>query len=210
MNPESHPNDLPEDDLRLPPEMLRALAKSQPAPAMVPPEIDAAILQAGRARLSRIRCGGRPRIVSWFLWPLAVAACLMLAFVLRRHDSGGNPQPPIVKHEEDAAAIILREVSALFPNQVRSIVKDESGLQMTLADKPEVKPTQALVLKICEARGCHEIITFSGQSIEVAGHQVTVRTESGGRVTLDGERFLWSSDLKTSPAPGIHIESRRL
>lgn len=210
MNPESLPNDPPEDDLRLPPEILRALARSQPEPASVPPGIDAAILRAAGARMSRIRGEARPRIVSWFLWPLAVAACLMLVFILRRHDSGGNPQLPIVKHEEDAAAIILREFSALYPNQVRAIIQDSRGIQLTLADQPDISPGQALVLRVCQPKGCEEIITFSGQNIEVAGHEVTVRTENGGRVILDGEQFLWSSDLKTSPAPGVHIESRRL
>jgi hypothetical protein len=206
MNPESHPNDPPEDDLRLPPEILRALAKSQAKPILVPPEIDAAILRAAKAHLSP----ARPRNLHRFLWPLAVAACLMLVFALRRPDSSGNPKPPMVGQEEDAAAIILREVSALFPNQVRSIVKDESGLQMTLAEEPNVQASQALVLKVCQPRGCQEIITFSGQNIKVAGHLVTVRTENNGRVILDGEKFLWSSDINETSVPDVHIESRRL
>jgi hypothetical protein len=206
MNPESHPNDPPEDDLRLPPEILRALARSQPEPATVPPGIDAAILRAAAKQLAP----ARPRNIHWILWPLTVAACLILVFALRRPDAGGNPQLPIVKHEEDAAAILLREFSALYPNQVRAIIQNSRGIQLTLADKPDVAPAQALVLKVCQARGCEEIITFSGQNIEVAGHQVTVRADRGGRVILDGEQFLWSSDLKGNPAPGIHIESRRL
>ncbi len=206
MNPESHPNDPPEDDLRLPPEILRALARSQPEPATVPPAIDAAILRAAAKQLAP----ARPRNIHWILWPLTVAACLILVFALRWPDAGGNPQLPIVKHEEDAAAILLREFSALYPNQVRAIIQDSRGIQLTLADKPDVAPAQALVLKVCQARGCEEIIPFSGQNIEVAGHQVTVRAERGGRVILDGEQFLWSSDLKGNPAPGIHIESRRL
>jgi len=206
MNSESHPNDPFEDELRLPPEILRALTRSQAHPVVVPPEIDAAVLHAARKQLSP----APPRNIQRLLWPLAVAACLILVFALRRPDPGEISKPPVVQQEEDAAAVILREVSALFPNQVRSIVKDESGIQMILAEEPNVQASRALVLKVCEARGCQEIITFSGQNIKVAGHLVTVRTENDGRVILDGEQFLWASDINEPPVPGIHIESRML
>jgi hypothetical protein len=209
MNPERHEKHPPEDDLRLPPEILHTLATCQLGPGMVPPEIDAAILRAGSARMAEIRDSNRPRPVASFLWPLAAAACLLLAFFLRPHDSGNHPDLPSVEHKEDAAAIILREFSALYPNQVRAITQDSQGIHLSLADRPGQVSGQALVLKICQATGCKEIITFSGQDIEVAGQAVTVRTEKG-RIILDGEQFIWSSDHHGNPAPDIHIESRWL
>lgn len=211
MKPE-HPQEIPDDvTTTVPPELILALQRLRPGSVEIAPDVDAAVMRAARDHLKSSRPPLSPRFSARMLWPLAAAACFLLVWFSIRPMT---PEKTVTKaqpaREEDAAAIILREVSALFPNQVRSIVRDESGLQMSLADEPDVKPTQALVLKVCEPRGCKEIITFSGQNIEVAGHPVTVRTENGDRVILDGGRFLWSSDLKENPAPGIHIESRKL
>jgi hypothetical protein len=189
---------------RVPPELIHALARLREADVVVAPATEAAILQAGRERMASIR-GNR------LLWPLAAAACIALAWLaLDPPKPAGNTTSPSVAHEEDAASVILREFSALYPNQVKAIVQDDQGIELSLADEPYAPPGKPLALTICEPRGCREIITFSGQKIEVAGHTVTVRTENGGRVILDGGRFLWSSDLKGNPAPGVHIESRRL
>lgn len=211
MKPE-HPQEIPDDATTpVPPELILALQRLRPGPVEIAPDIDAAVMRAARDHLKSCRPASISRFKTWLLWPTAAAACFLLVWFSIRPVTPEKTLATIPPaRQDDAAAIILREVSALFPNQVRSIVRDESGLQMTLADEPDVKPTQALVLKVCEPRGCKEIITFSGQNIEVAGHTVTVRTENGGRVILDGERFLWSSDLKGNPAPGVHIESRRL
>jgi hypothetical protein len=207
-----HPQQVPDDaDTPAPPELVLALRRLRSGPVEIAPDVDAAVMRAARERLNSCDSPPRSRFRAWRLWPMAAAACFPLFWFASRTMT---PQEALThspsQTQDDAAAIILREVSALFPNQVRSIIKDESGLQMTLADQPDVQPSQALVLRVCEPRGCKEIITFSGQNIEVAGHTVTVRAESGGRVTLDGERFLWSSDFKGNPAPGVHIESRRL
>jgi hypothetical protein len=211
MKPENV-REFPDDDTtQVPPELILALKRLQPGTVEIAPAVDAAVMRAARDRLKSSRPGTHPRFATWLLWPLAAAACVLLAWIsIRPATPGKNLTTAPPARQEDAAAVILREVSALFPNQVRSIVKDESGLQMMLADEPDIKPAQALVLKICDTRSCREIITFIGQNIEVAGHKVTVRTENGGRVILDGERFLWSSDLKKQSGSDIHIESRWL
>src|SRR5690606_8924954 len=120
------------------------------------------------------------------------------------------PRQTEAKAEEDSAAVILREISALFPNQIRAIIKDESGLKFILAEEANIQPAQPLVLKVCVSDGCQEIITFSGQSIEIAGRRVTLRAETGDRIVINGESFLWSSDLKDNSVPNLRIESRRL
>ncbi len=207
-NAQKSPND---DTTQVPPELILALKRLQPGPVEISPTVDAAVMRAARDQLKSSRFGTHPRIGAWLFGSLAAAACVLLAWIFFRPATPGKnlaTAPPA--RQEDAAAVILREVSALFPNQVRSIVKDESGLQMILADEPNIEPTPALVLKICDARSCREIITFSGQNIEIAGHEVTVKAKNGGRVILDGGKFLWSSDLKKQPGSDIHIESRWL
>ncbi|MEO8616622.1 MAG: hypothetical protein ABI600_15875 [Luteolibacter sp.] len=211
MKPENQQGSPDDDTLQVPPELIRTLARLRDSKVGISPAVDAAILLAAKERMRSIRENRHPRIPAWLLWPLAAAACFLLAWVALQplNTTGKTPAQPVAL-QEDAASVILREFSALYPNQVKAIIQDSHGIQLTLADKPDVAQGKALVLKVCQAQGCEEIITFSGQNIEVAGHQVTVRTESGGRVTLDGDQFLWSSDFKGNPAPGIHIASRRL
>ncbi|MCP5534092.1 MAG: hypothetical protein H7A48_13050 [Akkermansiaceae bacterium] len=177
----------------------------------VPPAVESAILAAGKARMAAVRAKRRSRTAFRLLWPVAAAACFLLVWLVL------TPPPPAAhasrqayEKEKNAAAILLREFSALYPNQIRAIIQNDSGIQLELAENTNVKSGRPVLLKVCEPEGCEEIITFGGQSIEVAGHQVTVRTDAEGRVILDGDQLIWSSDLKRNPAPGIHIESHRL
>lgn len=211
MKPENH-HELADDDCqRVPPELIRALTRLRERELKISPAMDADILQSAQERMAFIREKRAPRIGAWPLWSLAAAACFVVAWMaLQPTAPAGKTSVPSIAKQEDAATVILREFSALYPNQVKAIIQDSRGIQLSISDKPDVIPGKALVLKVCESSGCEQIITFSGQNIEVAGHFVTVRTESGGQVILDGEKFLWSSDFGGNPEPGIHIESRRL
>jgi len=187
-------------------EALRALPSEQGSPSR---ETDVAIMQMAAANLALIR--RRATITRAVVGIFAAAACFALVFqAIRRPEPSTNPTAPVAKQEEDAAAVILREVSALFPHQVQAIVKDSSGLRFCLSDKPDVKPGPAVVLQVCNRSACEEIITFGGQKIHIAGHKVTVQTDAGGKVSLDGDTFLWSSDLKGSTLHNLQIASRRL
>ena len=211
MKPESQYELPDEGSHEVPLELVRALARLRESKVKVPPSVDAAILQSAKIQMAAIRQKRGSRMAIRWLWPMAAAACFLVAWLaLSSAPPAGKGTSAPVARQDVAASIILREFSALYPNQVKSIVRNSLGIELALADKPDVAPVSPLVLKVCDPRGCEEIITFSGQSIDVAGHKVTVETESGGRVILDGEQFLWSSDFKGNPAPGIHIESRRL
>ena len=210
MKPE-HQQDFPETDTPpVPSELIHALICLRQTRVNIPPAVDHSIIHSAKSHLEAIRPRKHNHRAIWIFSPVAAAACFLLAWLtMPPRQASPTPSLSSVTSQEDAAAVILREVSALFPHQVKAIVKDETGIQMSLSDEPDVKPSQALVLKICESRGCREIITFSGQDIEIDGQLVTVRDE-GGKVTLDGEQFMWTSDLKESSTKGIQIESRRL
>jgi hypothetical protein len=209
MKPDNHLEDSGAESV--PPELIHAIARLREGDVAVSPVTEAAILQAGRERMAAIRDKRSTRAFARRLMPLGAAACAALAWLaLRPPEAADNNAGPPVTPEEDVASVLLREFSALYPNQVKSIVQDSHGIELSLADQPYASSGKPLALRVCEPRGCREIITFSGQNIEVAGHAVTVRTGNGDRVILDGERFMWSSDLEESPAPGVHIKSRRL
>jgi hypothetical protein len=210
MKPE-HLQEFPDDDTpQVPPELIRALTRLRESDVVVQSSTDAAILESARARMAGIRANRRFPIAAWLLWPLAAAACFLVAWLTLGQPTPIAPSRPALAKEEDAASIILREFSALYPNQIKAIIRSGTGIQLELADQPGPERGKPLVLKVCDPHGCEEIITFSGQSIEIAGRSVTVRAENGNRVILDGDEFLWSSDFNGNPAPGIHIESRRL
>lgn len=211
MKPENH-HELADDNCqKVPPELIRALSRLREHDLKIPPAVDACILQSAQECMAFIREKPAPRAAAWPLWLLAAAACFVVAWTaLQPAPSAGKTSVSSIAKQEDAAAVILREFSALYPNQVKAIIHDSRGIQLSLSDKPDVISGKAFVFTVCKSRICEEIITFSGQNIEVAGHQVKVRTAAGGRVILAGEKFLWSSDFKGNPEPGIHIESRRL
>ena len=211
MKPENH-HELADDDRQMvPPELIRALSRLREHELEIPPAVDAGILQSAQERMAFIREKRASRMAAWPLWSVAAAACFVVVWMaLQPTLPVGKTSASSSTEQEDAAAVILREFSALYPNQVKAIIHDSRGIQVSLSDNPDVISGKAFVFTVCESRGCEEIITFSGQHIEIAGHPVKVRTEAGGRVILDGEKFLWSSDFKGNSEPGIHIESRRL
>ncbi|MFT3990078.1 MAG: hypothetical protein QM680_01590 [Luteolibacter sp.] len=203
MKPESQENPTEDGCGTVPPEFLAALRRLRQIPA-VSAEVDHAVLSAAKTHFP---AGTKKRPPVWWCLPFAAAACFLLAWLILRP---AVPVTPASARQEDAAAVILREVTALYPNQVIAITRNTRGLQLTLADQPNVVAGKPLALKICEPHGCEEIITFSGQRIEIAGHTVQVRTENNGRVILDGDRFFWSNDPHEAASPGLHIESRTL
>jgi len=105
---------------------------------------------------------------------------------------------------------MLGEVLTLFPNRVRAIVQDEHGVQLVLADRPDVPVSTPLWVKICDGQHCAALVTFSGQEIEVAGQKLTVLTSAEGAIILIGDHFAWSSDHPGHTCGSLEIEARRL
>lgn len=182
------------DEEALPPswlEALRTLPSEQGGPSA---ETDAAILASARESLAAIR----HRRLRQRMWPvLAAAACVLFSLILffKTHTT---PDSYVNIPTDDKYALIYREVSALFPQQIKSIVSDGKDLKISLLDEPTTNSSQAVVVEICENSSCKTAITYIGQTIEVGRHRVTVRADENGGIVVD------------SPDSGLHITSRRI
>lgn len=185
-------------------EALRSLPSEQ---ATATPEVDAAVLAEARTSLAALR---RPRIRIHF-WPvLAVAACIALAFSLFFRP---NPTPVAVvpPKQDDKYALILREVSAVFPDQLKAIIAEGGELRIALADEPIADDKQAVVVELCENQKCTTLITYVGQTVEVGRHIVTVREDEKGAIVVEAPPSEEPGAPTTKPeADDLVISTRRI
>ena len=145
----------------------------------------------------------RPRLA----WCFAAALLLVAAFGLG-HWRGREAVASSTGILENAKVIC--ETLALFPNQVRAIVQDEHGLKLVLAERADVPDSPPLFVHICDGKNCASVVTFSGQEIELAGQKITVLSEAGGGIILEGKEFVWSSSAQTAAHNGLKIEARAI
>ena len=142
-------------------------------------------------------------------WAGGFAAALVLAgFLAGRHyghteTANGNGQ--LLQSEK-----LIREVTAMFPNRVRAIVKDEGGLRLVLSDSEDVPTSTPLWVKICQGDRCTTLVTFSGQEVEVAGQKMTVLADAADGVILVGDRFAWASDGLKGNVQDLKIQARAI
>ena len=189
------------DEEALPPswlEALRALPSEQGGPSG---KTDAAIIAAAAETLAAIR----RRRLRQRLWPaLAAAACLTCAITLFSRPRI-TPVSQTIAAAEDKHALILREVSAVFPRQIKAIFPDGSDLQIELADQPLANSAQAVVIEVCERGERMTVITYIGQTVEIGRNRVTVNTDGNGRIVIDCPDFQSSG---VSSTPGLQIKTR--
>lgn len=172
-----------EDPQTLEPQLVAFLGKLASETAQPSSESDLVIRRAAAARMALVRKRKKfKRVVSA---GLALAACWFIAsiFVFQSEP----PKAQTLDLARDDAAVILREVSTLFPGQVRAIHRDETGLHLTLAEKPDVTSTLAIVIEVGDGKGTQQIITFSGQTIEIDGQTVRVEADAKHGVLLNGQ-----------------------
>lgn len=172
-------------------EALRTLPSEQGGPSA---ETDAAVIAIARETLAPIR----HRKVRQRMWPvLAAAACVVFALILF-FKPRTTPDKYVTAPTEDKYALILREVTALFPQQIKSIVSDGDDLQIALSDEPLTSSEQAVVIEVCERGNCKTVITYVGQTIEIDNHRITIRTDENGVIVAD------------SPDVNLQITTRRI
>jgi hypothetical protein len=191
---------------------LDKLLKSTPAPDRAPalwealPKRIMARLhwQTGRETISEI--GSRQFVpLAWAFGSIAMCAVIALAFFALRQPAEKSQGGQMAGAEK-----CYREIESLFPNQIQSIVFDETGSRIVLAEKADVPASTPLYLKICGPRGCQQVVTFSGQQIRVNGETCDVLADAAGHVLLVGKRLVWSSASLTRQIGPYRIEARSL
>ena len=191
-------------------DQLGALLKSAPAP-----EREAAYWtdfpKTVTRRLAQVRSPGFSRSSArrgpLLTWGLGLATvCILAGFFF------GFWRGRTSTDAREAAAFqkLFREVATLFPNQVQAVIIDERGPRLVLAEKPNVPPSDPLLVKICKAKRCENIITFSGQQIRVNGEAFEVLADGEGHVILAGRRIVWSSAEPALRQAPWQIEARPL
>lgn len=202
ITPEPPDDDLFDEDARA---VLQGIAKPERGPS---PNVDLAILQMASAKMADIR--RRSQIRRAFFGIAAAAACVAISLpFIRQSPPPAAPESAAkaAAPDPDAAAIILHEVRSLFHDQIQSIQRDESGLHLTLTETPISDTSQAVVLEIRRNGDFAEIITFTGQTIEILGQPVTVHADQDGKIQLkksDGTPIDQSDDALAK----LHINAR--
>lgn len=151
------------------------------------------------------RSQSRPAIYGWGFG--LATACLVVGFwfgFLRGHRSELDPGSLA------ESAQLIREMASLFPNRVRAIVTDDSGVRLVLSDQANVPVSTPLLIKVCQGRTCQSITTFSGQEIQVAGHDFEVLTDARGNVLLVSDGVIWTSAEPGRRLSSLKIEARTL
>ena len=107
-------------------------------------------------------------------------------------------------------AKLYREISTMFPNQVRAIVADEKGVRVVLADAPTVPTSSPVLVNICTAQRCSHVITFSGQQIPVGTAEADVLADGRWNIIVAGPQFVWSSAENRHADNGVRIDAQTL
>lgn len=140
-------------------------------------------------------------------WAMATTACILIAFAIGHwRGQAESKSPPDVL----ANARLIQETLALFPNRVRAIVQNEHGLNLILSDQADVPASTPIYVHICDGKNCSSLVTFSGQEIQIAGQKITVLSDAGGGIILEGNRFVWSDDRQICAGKHLKIEAKKL
>lgn len=152
---------------------------------------------------------------NWFprlAWGFATAICILIAFAIGhwRGQMETKTVASVASSDILKNAKFVRETLAMFPNQVRAIVKDEHGLNLVLSEKENVPSSPPLYVRICDGKNCSSFVTFSGQEIQIAGQKLTVLSDAHGGIILAGDKLVWSSDEQTLAKNHLKIEAKNL
>jgi hypothetical protein len=163
-------------------------------------------------QLSRTRMGSYRSKANWFprlAWGLATAICILAAFVIG-HWRGQMKTKIAAPNDVLQNVKFVQETLAMFPNQVRAIVRDEHGLNLILSNNDNVPASSPIYVRICDGKNCSSCVTFSGQEIEMAGQKMTILSDATGGVIVTGRWFAWSSDSPGSTGGNLKIETKSL
>lgn len=136
-----------------------------------------------------------------------VATCLVIGIAL---GSWRHRSPGLTANDLATARTYLREMEALFPNQVKAVVFEPSGPRLELAERAEVSAALPVFVRVCGPDGTRDFLTFSGQQIRLNGDWLDVLVDARGRVLLVGARMAWTSGDASARAGDYRFAARLL
>lgn len=147
-------------------------------------------LRRGRGAAESSAKSGWP---PWALlpWLATVGAAIALGLLLLWPRSKPVETAEFTPSELQTYREIWRQISTLFPHQVRAVILGPDGPRVLLADQPNLPVSPPVVLRRCAANGCDTALTFSGQSLRFAGRELEVLTDSRGGVIVAAEDAIW-------------------
>ena len=168
-----------------------------------------AALPRGTRRAARLDMPGwhRLTLARLTLAATVVAACLVIGIAL---GSWRHRSPGLSASDLATARTYLREMEALFPNQVRAVVFEPSGPRLELAERADVSAALPVFVRVCGPGGCRSFLTFSGQQIRLNGDWLDVLVDAEGHVLLVGAQLAWTSGDASAHAGGYRFAARSL
>jgi hypothetical protein len=101
---------------------------------------------------------------------------------------------------------MLRAQLTLYAGRLEAIVHDRSGLRTRLAKDPSVATADPVCVEICDGEERQVVVTFSGQTIQLADRTVMVLSD-GDQVILTGRDFLWTPGSVAGAAKRLQIRA---
>ncbi len=161
----------------------------------------------GRAGQWEASSGRRPIFARLTLAASIAGACLVIGFIIR---SWRDNNAWLTAGDLANARTYLREVEALFPNQVQAVVFETSGPRLELAARADVSAGSPVLVRVCGPDGCRSFLTFSGQQIPWNGDWLDVLVDARGRVLLVGAKLAWTSGEASARVGDYRFAARSL
>lgn len=140
----------------------------------------------------------------------AVGLCLVVAGLLLGYFFGFRQgrNLSITDLQMAEARKDFQEIQTLFPGQLQAIVFGQKGVQLVLADKPNIPAASPLYVRICGPKGCQSFVTFSGQQIRLNGDVCEVLLDQQNNVLLVGPQWVLST-AQPSPRHALYQVAAR-
>ena len=159
--------------------------------------------QSGLGALVRTLCFAHRR---WIWTGGFTTACLLVGlFIGYWHARYAQERSEIAE-----ARKLFVELNAMFPSQLEAIVINGGTPKLVLSEKPSPNKGAPLFVRVCKAKRCEMIITFSGERVSVNGQNCDVFVNAEGRIIVAGEHFVWTSGEEKLRNSGYQIEAAPL
>lgn len=186
-------------------ELLRAARVPERTPEFWEGFPQTVVRQLHRSVRSVPEPAARGDLLAWGIG--LAAACLVLGFFagFRRGHAAGFSTAELAQSRK-----IYRELAALFPDRLQTVLLDGRGSQLVLAADAQPPASAPLLVQICHAGICRSFITFSGQRVALNGETFEVLADAKGNVLVVGERLVWTSGEPRKAPAGYHIRAAAL